>query len=222
MLRVLEREGEGPGFLAHARVFADRAEVHSTGGCPRRVELDDAIRRSSQLLMDLTAEPAHLVAFGVERRVDFGQVVRRGSGRSVATSATDARETCSMGHGHLVEMHLSGGLGEPRARVAGEVVDRRSAAARLLIDHERLVDGRGAAARLDVRSQPAVEVAELRGRWNGDAELGSLRSFVDKSRRFADCSPGRGLLTHCHCHPVDGLVVLHDGLFGVRLEIELL
>ena len=94
--------------------------------------------------------------------------------------------------------------------------------ARLLIDHERLVDGRVAAARLDVRSQPAVVVTVLRGLWNGDAELGSLRTFVDNCRRFVDRSPGRGLLSHCHCHPVYGLVVLHDRLFGVRLEIELL
>lgn len=84
------------------------------------------------------------------------------------------------------------------------------------------MDGRVAAARLDVRSQPAVVVTVLRGLWNGDAELGSLRTVVVNSRRFVDRSPGGGLLSHCHCHPVDGLVVLHDRLFSVRLEVELL
>ena len=127
-----------------------------------------------------------------------------------------------MGHGHLVVAHRSSGLWEPRARVTGEVVHRRGTAAGLFIDHERLVDCRVATARLDVRSQPAVVVAVLRGLWNGDAELGSLRTFVDNCRRFVDRSPGRGLLSHCHCHPVDGLVVLHDRLFSVRLEVELL
>ena len=62
LLLDLESDAEGPGFLAHARVFPDRAEVHSTRGCLCWVEFDDTIRRCSQLLMDLAAKLAHLMA----------------------------------------------------------------------------------------------------------------------------------------------------------------